>query len=318
MKKFLEDLKKELMNKNISDEEIEDILKDHEELINEALEDGLPESDLISRFGTPKSIADEIDDDLPKDERESKSNDNNEETTFVFETKNDDVKVQLKLTSEDIYIKPSKDDLIHVLIDGDNQKDIIHVSFENDTLDISKQLLNTKKFMDDLSNRDVYIELPSKTKVSSLMIKTVSSDIEIKEVNPQHLNLNAISGDIKINQLIAESIQMHIVSGDVEFLNIYSEKLHTSQVSGDLEVNHSKIEFEFESQTVSGDIEINEVSCEMFNLDSVSGDVEASEFYPNTVRFKSVSGDLDIKNKTKKEIKILSKKTVSGDINIDL
>ena len=113
-------------------------------------------------------------------------------------------------------------------------------------------------------------------------------------------------------------MQLHIVSGDVSLSNIYTDKLHTSQVSGDFEISKSKIENEFESQTVSGDVEIVDVSCELFDLDSVSGDTDAKEFYPNTIRFKSVSGDLDISNKTKKEIKIISQKTLSGDVNIDL
>ena len=86
----------------------------------------------------------------------------------------------------------------------------------------------------------------------------------------------------------------------------------------DFEISKSKIENEFESQTVSGDVEIDDVSCDLFDLDSVSGDTDAKEFYPNTIRFKSVSGDLDISNKTKKEIKIISQKTLSGDVNIDL
>jgi hypothetical protein len=56
----------------------------------------------------------------------------------------------------------------------------------------------------------------------------------------------------------------------------------------------------------------------MFEVDSVSGDIDGKEFYPKMIRFKSISGDLNIKNKEKKEIKIIKKSTLSGGINIDL
>ena len=41
MKKYLEDLKNELIQKNINDTDIKDIIKDHEEMIEEALADGI-------------------------------------------------------------------------------------------------------------------------------------------------------------------------------------------------------------------------------------------------------------------------------------
>lgn len=317
MKKYLEDLKNELIKRSIKEEDIKDVLRDHEEMIQEALEDGLLEDDLISRFGSPESIADELAEDLPKKEEKKHQKNNKTENAFTFKSLDDAFKVQVSLSFEDISIKPSKDEMIHVTIDGDNQKDSIHVTFDNGLLSIKKEMLNSYKTIMFEQGRDVSVELPLSKKITSLMIKTVSGDLEIKNLNVQHLNVNIVSGDTHIDQLISESIQLHTVSGDVELSSLVTEKLHVSQVSGDLEISKSKIDLEFESQTVSGDLNIEDVTCEMFDLDSVSGDTDAKEFYPNTLRFKSVSGDLDISNKTKNEIKIISKKTLTGDVNID-
>ncbi|MFA5471886.1 MAG: DUF4097 family beta strand repeat-containing protein [Acholeplasmataceae bacterium] len=318
MKKYLEDLKNELIQKNINDTDIEDIINDHEEMIEEALADGLSEDDLVLRFGSPKQIADELSEDLEKNEEKINQKSNTQENDFDFTVREEQYKIQVNLSSEDITIKPSNDDMIHVHIDGNNKKDSIYVTFENGLLSIHKDMLKLRKFTIFESDKDVTIELPSTKKISSFMIKNVSGDLNINDLNAQHLNINIVSGDIEVKQLISESVQLHIVSGDVSLSNIYTDKLHTSQVSGDFEISKSKIENEFESQTVSGDVEIDDVSCDLFDLDSVSGDTDAKEFYPNTIRFKSVSGDLDISNKTKKEIKIISQKTLSGDVNIDL
>jgi len=60
MKKFLENLRTELKKKHINEGEIEEILRDHEEMIDEALAEGLSEEDITKKFGNPEQVAADI------------------------------------------------------------------------------------------------------------------------------------------------------------------------------------------------------------------------------------------------------------------
>ena len=46
MKKYLEDLKQELLKKKLTNKEIEEILTDHEEMIQNAMDEGLSEDEI--------------------------------------------------------------------------------------------------------------------------------------------------------------------------------------------------------------------------------------------------------------------------------
>lgn len=320
MKKYLEDLRKELQKQGLKDEDINDIIKDHEEMILEALNDGVSEEELTSRFGLPEKLAKDLaEDNKEEDQKDNKTEKkaNNNQFEYTFDPKEEDIEIHIDLDSEDINFKKSKDNLIHVAFEENKNMKDYEISFENGALKIIKQRESKTFFIFDRDNHiDIDIYLPSKNVINTLMAKTKSSDVNLNDLNIKHVNMSFISGDLNIDQLTSESIKINTVSGDLELENVYTNKLHTSQVSGDLDIKHSKIDLEFEAHTVSGDLSLNEVTCDMFELDSVSGDAEGKEFYPNTVRLKSVSGDISIKNKEKKDIKILKKATVSGDIDI--
>ncbi len=314
MKKFLEDLKNELISRKFNEEDINDILNDHEEMIKEALTDGLAESDIKSRFGSPKSIVEMLAEDLPKESiKKVKPND----ASYEFKHEGE-LDINIDVESEDLYIELSKDESIHVYVKGDIDEQKLEVSFDQGHLKIFKTKESYSRLVFDNSSIEIHVELPRHNKITSMIVKSKSGDLEIKELNSQHYHLKSISGDISLNQATTESIQINTVSGDVSLKHMTCDRIHTSIISGDLEVEDAFIEFEFEAHTVSGDIDIENVTCDMFDLDSVSGDVDGKEFYPKHVKLKSVSGDIDITNKEKKEVKILSKKTVSGDINISL
>ncbi|AUD65238.1 hypothetical protein BK011_05900 [Tenericutes bacterium MZ-XQ] len=319
MKNFLEDLKKELSKRNIAKDAIDDILKDHEDMIKEALEDGLSEEDLEKRFGTPENIAESLATEEETVEQEKEKNIDKDQS-FEFECKQSEMSIQVELTNEDIYIKPTEYKNVLVNIENaDDLKDYI-VEFNDQTLSITRKKQNKmfSFFSTKAKNTKIYIGIPAEVLIKSLISKQTNGDVVLKKLNTKHISLNLVNGDIDIKEVVAEGLKFHIVNGDIELQKIKASTLYSSQVSGDLEIKNSLIDGNLEVKTVSGDIELEEVTCDMFEADSVSGDIDGKEFYPKMIRFKSLSGDLNIKNKEKKEIKIIKKSTLSGDINVDI
>jgi DUF4097 and DUF4098 domain-containing protein YvlB len=319
MKNFLEDLKKELSKRNIAKDAIDDILKDHEDMIKEALEDGLSEEDLEKRFGTPENIAESLATEEETVEQEKEKNIDKDQS-FEFECKQSEMSIQVELTNEDIYIKPTEYKNVLVNIENaDDLKDYI-VEFNDQTLSITRKKQNKmfSFFSTKAKNTKIYIGIPAEVLIKSLISKQTNGDVVLKKLNTKHISLNLVNGDIDIKEVVAEGLKFHIVNGDIELQKIKASTLYSSQVSGDLEIKNSLIDGNLEVKTVSGDIELEEVTCDMFEADSVSGDIDGKEFYPKMIIFKSLSGDLNIKNKEKKEIKIIKKSTLSGDINVDI
>jgi uncharacterized membrane protein len=60
MKKFLKDLETELRKNNLSENEIKEIMADHEEMIQSAKSEGLTDEELEAKFGSPKNVAEEL------------------------------------------------------------------------------------------------------------------------------------------------------------------------------------------------------------------------------------------------------------------
>ena len=58
MKIFLQNLEDELKKNNLNEEEINDIIADHSEMIESAISEGLSDEDLEQKFGNPKDLAD--------------------------------------------------------------------------------------------------------------------------------------------------------------------------------------------------------------------------------------------------------------------
>ena len=63
MKKYLENLEKELKKLKINNQEIAEILADHKEMIEAAKSDGVSDEELVEKFGNPNKVAKELSED---------------------------------------------------------------------------------------------------------------------------------------------------------------------------------------------------------------------------------------------------------------
>jgi DUF4097 and DUF4098 domain-containing protein YvlB len=298
MKKFLEDLRKELELKNMSKKEIDDIIGDHEEMIHQALEDGVSEEDLKSRFGSPKDLADELASD-EVDNQEEKLEKKPMDKNISFQVNNKSISITVDLVSDDVSIELSNDAELHVRSNKVIKEDKYEVSFKDNLLSIiakDKKKSGTFSFSSN-STQNFEIFVPKNTVIDVITCNTVNGDIDLEKLSTKKTKLN-------------------IVNGDIELKSFNSNYLIVSLVSGDMKMSHAEIQNDFILHTVSGDSKIDDVTCNMLELHTVSGDIDGYELYPNSVKLQSVSGDINIENKNFKDIEVVSKSTLSGSINI--
>jgi hypothetical protein len=320
MKKYLEDLRNELMKKNLTSEEIEEIISDHVEMIGSAIDDGLSEEEIIEKFGDPKKLAEAISD-FEEFEQEEKTVEKVEVSKYrlwkSFEPTGKFLKVNVRLVSEKmIYQSVDVDDIeIHVL--GEVELDKYELTYENDTLTIDAPRKIGLFFMQTKKEQVSFlILLPEHLVIDDFSHTTINSDVQFLNLKAKDFVANTTNGDMIIKDASLGDVKWHTVNGDIDVYQTKMNSLNTSHVSGDVVMHLVNIEKEFKMNTVSGDMKIKDSTCDHLELNTVSGDLKGLNFYPKSITLKSVSGDIDIKNKVEKEIVINKKKSISGKIRI--
>ncbi|MFU8793338.1 MAG: DUF4097 family beta strand repeat-containing protein [Acholeplasmataceae bacterium] len=317
MKTFLEDLKKELINHNISASDIEEIISDHEEMIASAVERGLDNDEIKAQFGDPKALAKELADFSNKQTAIEQTQSDEFVHWQNFDPKGDALKIEIRLVFEDITFQPSKDDQIHVSYKGTNKIDRYDLSYNNHLLSLKTQKELGFLFMRKFSQSMAFlVEVPEHVIISDMNHNGVSSNLTYMGLDAQSFILNTTSGDIDIQGATFGDTKWNTVSGDIKVKDVAIVNLNSSQVSGDLNIENIKVDHELRLSTVSGDVDIDSGTCELLSFTTVSGDLDAKEFYPESVSLKSISGDIYIKNKEDKPINVVKKSSLSGKIRI--
>lgn len=316
MKKFLEDLKKELQKRNLNSKDIDEILADHEEMIQTALSQGLSEEELNTRFGDPVSLADELSDSGERVEAtQSKYDDYQLYKTYLV--KSDELNVESSLVSENITYQASDDESIKVYFKGKSKIDDYEISYQGNVLKIAAPkkigFLFMRNLTDDMS---FIVELPKTVAIQSFSLKGVSSDAKVLNLDVKDLVVSTTSGDITLENLKLGTTKWNTVSGDIKVSQSQLELLASSQVSGDLFMDHVEVLGNVRLNTVSGDVKFENSSCKICELSSVSGDLKGTEFYPEKLSLKSVSGDIVLNNQSDKKVDIIKSSSVSGKVVI--
>ena len=314
MKKFLKNLEEELRKNNLSDTEIEDILADHEEMIETAINEGLNADDLEKKFGNPRDLAQEL---SQFSEKKGKGRERKEMKTKEFNEVLEGYSIDISLINEDLEFKFEEENKIVVNYKGTRDFEDYEIRFEGNVFTLEYQKKEKRSFFTTRNSGEFLIILPKKLKVDSFKLKGINGDIELPELNANSFTLETTNGDCQLENITVDKFRLNTINGDLNIENIKVEYCVASQISGDLSMKNVVVEDEFSTHTVSGDISIENATCGDFTLKTVSGDVEGKEFYPKTITLKSVSGDIDIKNSdSSRTIKILDKKSVSGRIRI--
>lgn len=322
MKKFIEDLRAELKKRHVTSDAIDDIIADHEEMIRAAVEEGMSESEIIKKFGDPKKLAEELAEDMPEthqDEQSNSENDSKDEFKLykTYTSDEDFIKFQFNLVNDNMTVEPSPDKDIKIYYQKIKNIDRYDIDFKHQELTIKAPKYIGFVFNMSRGDGAFLVQIPSHLLVSRYAQSSVNADIHLIKQNVKIFDLNSTNGDITVIESKLGQTKWNTVSGDVFIKESTIDEVIATHVSGDLNVKDTVVLHDFKMNTVSGDIKIENSVCNHFDLSTVSGDVQGKEFYPRSVELRSVSGDIRIRNREKKPIEIIRKKSLSGSIVIE-
>lgn len=253
MKKYLERLSLALDKVNANNKST--IIEKYRKRYEFGLESGLSEQEIEEMLGDPETIAEKY-----------RTETNN------FENKRYDKEHNcvIKTVNDNITIKKSKDDKIHVYFEDcmDNAYDTKKCLKNGIKIEYDK----TKYFgLNRKSGGMITVEIPEDRLFYRADISTASGDIKIDNLNSSDLEIVTASGDIVCHRLEAEKIKITTVSGEMFVDKGYSKNIVLSSVSGDIDFNHANSN-ELHVDTISGDANIKEATGN-YKTSSVTGEI---------------------------------------------
>ncbi|MDE5589771.1 MAG: DUF4097 family beta strand repeat-containing protein, partial [Acetatifactor sp.] len=146
-----------------------------------------------------------------------------------------------------------------------------------------------------------------------LEVKTVSGDINVRNVTPEQLNINSTSGDIEIRHVTVDRLRLNATSGDITANRICSSDADVCVTSGDVELNDADVGT-FHLQTASGDFSGNYMRGNRMTVGTGSGDVEFDGCFER-YSIRTGSGDVDLRAEAgAKEIRVV-RGSGDGELN---
>ncbi len=183
-----------------------------------------------------------------------------------------------------------------------------------------------------LEGGEITVRLPRSLCVP-ISVYTTSGDVELTDVDTNDLHCQTISGDLDVNlsvesvnnvrlqtssgdleaNLRAGVLEMQTVSGDLTLVG-EAKRASLRSTSGDMDVNlHAD---EAKIGTVSGDIEMDG-STTGLNIHTTSGDATVRGGMQHVVA-STVSGDMHLLPTIGSEQLVISSKSTSGDMTVNL
>lgn len=321
MKKYLRDLEEELRKNNLREDEINEILADHKEMIQSAKNEGLSDDELNEKFGNPKDVAEELSDfsEQVDDEKKDKKDKEPKTAEMVFDDVKDNYNVEIGLINEDIKIKPTEGKKIILEIFGNIKIDKYQVGFENNRFYLESPKGFKTNYFGFNSKKKFFLYLPIDFQINETKVKLINGDAKIRSIVSKQMELTTNNGNLQLEKIDVEELKLKAINGDVTAKDSKCKSLNISTISGDLDFKNMKVEKDVFANTVSGNIKISNSECSEIRLKTVSGDIKGNEFYPGAISLSSVSGDIKIVNSDEsKPIRFTEKKSVSGNIKIIL
>lgn len=317
MKKYLENLKKELKKRNFSKEDIEEILADHQEMIATAQDQGLTDDEIVTKFGDPEQLASDLQASKPLEVHTGGGTIEGYELLSTFPVLDAAFDVNIALVNEDIKVLIHDQDQIEV--HGKHIKDAedYDIAFDGKEF-LLKRNTKMRLFSRSSDSRKLIVKLPQNVVSKRYSVKLVSGDAKVEGAHSDEFELNTTSGDVTASNLTAGTAKVHAVSGDIGIQSGELQSLELSLVSGDCKLHSTTVSGDFRCNTVSGDLKAEQSECNEFSFHTVSGDCKGTDFYPKSVSLRSVSGDIKIKNSDKtRQITIVKQKALSGKVKIN-
>lgn len=176
-----------------------------------------------------------------------------------------------------------------VEITGELGDDVEELIFERDGDEIEIKVKTRRRNSRDISS-DLFIKVPGR---SSLVVHTVSADIEVSDVTGEQ-SLESVSGDIT-TEAHDSDIDVNTVSGDLELSGDKKPiRSRLSSVSGDIDTEN--LAGEIGAESVSGDLVVVDGVFDRASLGTVNGDIvyHARLLDDGRLDVETVNGSVDI------------------------
>ncbi|MBI9009562.1 MAG: DUF4097 family beta strand repeat protein [Tenericutes bacterium] len=319
MKKYLKDLEEELRKNNLNEKEIEEILADHEEMIEAAINDGLSDEELNTKFGDPKTVAEELSGFSESESDDDKEHKKQDGKMMVFDNIDENYNVNIALINEDISVQSNDSNNITVEFFGITNIDKYQIEYKKNTFILKSPKEIRKSYFGFSKNRRFVVTLPKNLQINDFEMKLINADAKIDDILSAKTLVDTKNGDLKLKNIKTGEFRFNSINGDSTLETINCDKIKISTISGDLQIENLKAKGEMFVNSVSGDLRIKDSECLNVTLKTVSGDIKATEFYPKTVTLSSVSGDIKIVNTdSSRPIEVTHKRSLSGDVDIIL
>lgn len=120
----------------------------------------------------------------------------------------------------------------------------------------------------------------------------IADGLEIGEA----MNLSSRSGDIKLRGCACGGdLRLRSLSGDIELREARCAGMSLSTASGDIEVDRGRADSAF-AKSASGDVRFDELeSGDRLSVETVSGDIDLARCIASDMQLNAVSGDIEVR-----------------------
>lgn len=312
---YIDELKKELEKRNVKKQVIDEIIGDHEDMIREAMSEGLSETDLQTKFGAPSRLAAEL---AEASSQEEPSSAPVGEAWKTFDMTSAELSLEIKLVNENVTVRPCEGNDISVHCDApaSRLKDY-ECTFQNGLLTLhAPRTRGFSLFGSGSNDHSFELLIPRSALVVLAKITTVNGDAVCVGLDVSSFESNTTNGDIHVSSGVIGRLRFNTVNGDVRLNQTEIGSVQGSSVAADVSIQSVKIKGDLILNSVSGDADIRDSVADYAELSTVSGDMNGIEFYPVRIALKSVSGDIRIENKRRDAVEVVRRSTVSGSIEI--
>lgn len=332
---YLNKLKKALSN--VSAAERERTVSYYSELIDDRIEEGVPEAQVISELEPPQAVVSRLLAEGVIHRQSKKTNwgliagvsvgvliliaiilvpvlsfsgvrdrdvdpngmpaDEGEASTVEREYPSG-TEFEFELVSSDLTVEPSSDGSYHLYY-RTSARTKLTLEEKNGYVKLKEKSIRTGFISFGSEGTLVTLQVPEED-IALLSCSTVSGSIELRGTQLDNTNFSTVSGDVDLASAVSEkNLSIVTTSGDVDLVNCELPSVSVTTVSGGLDLRNTEFD-DLDFETVSGDLE-----------GELKGRPEDYSVY-----FGTVSGSNSLKglNSGKKTIDVNS---VSGDIDLD-
>jgi len=221
--------------------------------------------------------------------------------------------ITLDLSSADVTVTPSSDDMIHLSYDNSEN---CYFELKDDASELTlKQELSGGFFFGFLHLQETHVNVTLSIPTGhegTLNISGASSEISISDIDISgSFGIYSVSGKISIENCKTKDVQTGNTSGGIELTSVETDNIKAESVSGELRVSEIKKSIPIELASVSGGVYAENVKASNLGIETISGHVSLRSAAGQKVSFSTTSGAVELESADFREITF---NTVSGDI----